>query len=229
MNFKNFIMKRLILLCSFMCLGFVFSYAQEINEGAKGMSQGQNNAFTVLLKLTEKKTIQKAWEKYIKKFDGKTKLNKKTGEIFSNDSELENMSANTVDVYATVNQKGTGTELTVWFDLGGAYLSSEAHSDKVAVAETLINDFALSVSRAAIEEELKEEEKNLKKVNKDLDILKKDKKNFEDEIEKCKKKIAEAEQGIEENIKAQSDKEDEIKEQEKVVEKVKEKLSKIDD
>ncbi len=219
-------MRKLVLL--FAILALVFSLSAQVKEAPMNMVKGKENAFSILLKQTNKKEVEKAWTKYIKEFDGKTKRNKKTGFIFSDNAEIEKMSSNTVDVYATITPSGADTDLTVWFDLGGAYLSSEMHGDKATVAKSILDEFALSVSKAAVEEELKEEQKALKKLNADLSDLKKDKDGFESDIEKYKKKIAEAEANIKQNIKEQGDKEASIKEQEEVVEKVKDKLKKLD-
>lgn len=219
-------MRKLILL--FAAIALAISLNAQVQEASMRMVKGQENAFTILLQQTNKKDVQKAWTKYIKGFDGKTKRQKKTGVIFSDNAEIEKMSSNTVDVYATVVPSGSDTNLTVWFDLGGAFLSSDTHGDKASVAEAMLNKFALSVSKASVEEELKEEEKTLKKINGDLSDLVKDKKAYESDIEKYKQKIAEAEAKIEQNVKDQASKEEEVKVQENVVDKVKDKLKKLD-
>ncbi|MGK0388531.1 MAG: hypothetical protein ACI94Y_001261 [Maribacter sp.] len=73
----------------------------------------------------------------------------------ADDSRLESLSSNTVDIYSTVRQSGENTILAGWYDLGGAYLNSEMHGYKIAAVEKMLNDFALSVSVASVEEDLK--------------------------------------------------------------------------
>ncbi len=203
-------------------LAIMFSSAAifaQIKEGNASMSHGSQNAFSLELRQTLQKDVQKAWEKYIKDYKGKVKFDKKKGETFADDCEIKDMSTNTVDVYSSLRQSGDNTILTVWFDLGGAYLNSQMHGDKISIAKKLLNEFALSVSRASVEEDLKEQEKILKDLEKDLKKQKKDKENLEDDIKKYEQKILEAKQAIKENLELQKDTEVKISAQEKIVSK----------
>jgi len=158
---------------------FAISTYAQVSETSRSMSQGKNNALTISLKKTDKKEIEKKLEKFLKKnYDGKTKRNKKSGEIFSDNSKIEKMSSNAVDIYAVVDDAGDDTQLTVWFDLGGAYLSSAMHTDRFPAGEKLLNDFALTVSKANIEDELKSQKKSLGKLEGNLKDLEKDEKKI---------------------------------------------------
>ncbi len=190
----------------------------EIIEGAKVMKKGTENAFTVLLQNTKVGDIEERWAKFMKNYDAKGKKKRKQREVFSDNAKIKGMSDNTVDVYAYVQKVGErDSELSIWYDLGGAYLSSAQHPDRIVAAETMINRFARSVMKTQIEELLKIQKKDLKELNKDLDGMKKDKSKLEDDIKNYEKKIEEAKQKIEENIKKQGEKEVEIKTQEEVV------------
>ena len=192
------------------------------------MSQGKNNALTILLKRTDKKEIEKNLEKFLKKnYDGKTKRNKKSGEIFSDNSKIDKMSSNTVDIYAIVDEAGEDTQLTVWFDLGGAYLSSAIHTDRFPAGEKVLNDFALTVSKAQVEEELKSQKKSLGKLEGDLKDLEKDEKKLHKDIKEWEEKIAKAKKEIEEKQLAQKNKVKEIETQKQVVKDVETTLKKL--
>lgn len=199
---------------------FSLSYGQAV-QVAKSMSEGNHNSFSINLPKSEKKEIEKSWAKFLKKYKGKTDKIKKTEEYLTDDAKIESMSDNTVDIYSQVNQEGEDTQLTVWYDLGGAYLSSETHPEKVTIANAMLDAFALTVAVANVEETLKEEEKSLKKLNGDFKGLEKDKVKLEEEIKKCEKKIEEAKAAIVENEAAQVAKQEEITSQEGVIEKVK--------
>ncbi len=223
-----------ILICFFSLLLFsqaAFSqFSIAVEEGEMNMSQGTNNALYMNLTKVNQKDLEKAWTKYMKDFKGgKTKRNKKTKEIFSDNMALKKLSSNTIDVYAKSTSKGDDAiQLAVWFDMGGAYLNSKMHAEAYAEAEKMLQDFALSVSKAMVEEILDNEKKKLSKLQGDLKDLGKQKKGYEDDIAKCEKKIEEAKQKIEQNGKDQGAKESEIKAQEEVVKKVKDKLDKMD-
>lgn len=219
-------MKKVTLLLAFMIFGSAAIFAQ-ITEGAVSMSKGSQNAFSLELGKTVEKEVQKSWEKYIKGFKGKVKKDKKSGQTIADDSQIKDLSTNTVDVYSTIKQSGENTILTVWFDLGGAYLNSSMHGDKIPVVEKMLNGFALSVSKALIEEDLKEQQKVLKNFEKDQKGLEKDKESLENDIKKFEQKIVDAKEAIKKNLEAQKNKQVEIENQKKVVESVETQLKKL--
>lgn len=218
-------MKKLIFIIPLL---FTFSliYGQ-VHPAATLMSQGNNEALILPLKKTSKKQVEDAWTKFIKNYKGKTKKDKKSGEIFSDNAMIKEVSDNTIDVYAKVIEKNEDTDLVVWFNLGGAYLNPVAHGDQYAAATQMLENFQLTVSTAALEEQIKEQEGLLKKMGNDLDGLKKDQTNAEDDIKKYEKKIEEARKAIEESLAAQKAKENEIDGQKKVIEELSTKLKSI--
>ena len=197
-----------------------FGHAQ-IMESTKVMSQGDNNALTVKLPDTEVKVVEKEWESFIKGYKGKLRKIKKSSEIFADDAKLENISSNTVDVYALVSERGEDTELAVWFDLGGAYLNSETHPEQYNHAKVMLNEFLGKVSKTYIANLLNEEEKKMKDLEGVLKDIEKSSANSVKDIEKYEEKIQEAKANIE---KCKSDKEGALKDieaQKAVIKKVK--------
>lgn len=193
-------MKQFIMTAALVATSLTATFAQkaEVTESAQSMNAGSQNAFSVKLPGTETKDVERAWEKYVKEFGGKTKKDKKTGEFLSNNCAIKKLNGdNTIDISARVSPEGkTDNTLTVWFNLGGAYLSSAAHADKVPFAKEMLMGFANSVSRTMIEDNLKEEQKKLKKEEDKLKDLEKDKKGLDSDIESYKKKIKKAEDDI---------------------------------
>ena len=204
-------------------------FAQNVVEQSMAMSLGTNNGFSVKLPGTDKKDVIKAWEKYLKEYKGKTKTDKKTDEIVSNNANIKKINGdNTVDIYAKVTEDGKESNtLSVWFNLGGAFLSSQAHGDKAKEAQAMLSAFALSVSRTMIEEQLKEEQKKMKKEEGTLKDLEKDKKGLEKDIEDWKKKIAKAEGEIKTNEEKQKTQTAAIATQGEVVKEVSKKLDSL--
>ena len=153
----------------------------------------------------------------------------KTDETLSNNSIVKKINGdNTIDIYAKVAEDGKeSTTLNVWFNLGGAYLSSQAHGDKAKEAQAMLSAFALSVSRTMVEDQLKEEQKKLKKEEGTLKDLEKDKKGLEKDIEDWKKKIAKAESDIKANEEKQKTQTTTIATQTDVVKEVTKKLDSL--
>ncbi|MEM9846534.1 MAG: hypothetical protein AAF847_01500 [Bacteroidota bacterium] len=213
----------------FIIFSFVLSstFAQ-INEAKQLLNGREQHAFSLVLPKTEQKEVEKAWIKFVKAYKGKTKADKKTGVIFTDNASLKAMSNNTVDVHAQVQPNGDATILTVWYNLGGAYLNTEMHPTSVPTGKDIINDFALTVSRAAIEEMLAAEEDTLKELQKEQDKLKKEQKAYEEEITKCEEKIKIAKENIVKNEQAQASQKEKIEAQKKEVDAVKEKLKRVE-
>lgn len=202
-------------------------FAQDVAEETRDMSKGSQPCFTINLPQTETKTVKKMWTKFIKEYKGKTKKEKSSGKIFSDDAKIRAMSDNTVDVYAAVNANGSDNELVVWYDLGGAFLSTTAYPDKAPVAVQMLKEFSVSVSVAIIQQELKEEEKSLKSLNDDLEDAEKDKTKLEKDIADCEQSILEAKESIKGNDEEQKILKSKIEAQQKVVQEVKSKMEKI--
>ncbi|MEL6863223.1 MAG: hypothetical protein AAFP19_02340 [Bacteroidota bacterium] len=212
-------MKSLTLLFVF-TLASLNLFAQndaQIVEAQLKMSQGENNAYTLLIKDSNAKELEKSWSKFMKRYKGKTKKDKKSGEYFTDNATIKEMSSNTVDVYARFNQEGKNTELTLWYDLGGAYLSSDRHEDKSPMANKMLNQFNNEVVKNSIKVTLAGQEKVLKSLNGDMKNLEKQQNSLEDEIAKCEKKIEEAKKKLAQNAKDQSAKAGEIKAQQTTV------------
>ena len=221
-------MKKLFVLF-IAALGIQLSMAQSVtlNEAIKGMSNGDKNCMSFQLEGISKKAAIADWEKYLKKYKAKAKYNKKTKEYFVDNAKLPDISSNTIDLYAKFDQpKGSkNTNVTIWFDLGGAYLSSQMHGDQYPKGEAFVVGYDRSIKKRLAEDEVKAQEKALKTLEGDLKGLEKDKKNYEKKIEDAKKTISEMEQNIKDNATKQDQKKGEIQSQKGVIETAKAKVS----
>lgn len=207
-----------------------FSQAQ-IEEGVRSMSQGSNNSLSLDIPEADSKLAKKVWTKFLKSNTkkGKTKSDKKTGLIFTDDAEIMSLGgANTVDLYMRFTDVGENVNATLWFDLGGAYLSSEMHGDKYNEGEKFLMRFAIAVAIESTKLELKAEEKKAKELAKQLASLKKKKEGYHRDIEIAENKIKEAEANIEQNIKEQEATNSAITDQDGVVDAVKKRLEELE-
>lgn len=224
-------MKNLVILFLFT---FTFSYltAQEqlrVMEAPKTMSEGINNSLVIDLWNVDQKTAEKEWRSYVNKFKGKTKRERKMKHWFTDDARIKTISANTVDIYAWFeeNKKNKVTTATFWFNLGGAYVSSQLDPAQYGAAVKFLLDFKNSLDLVEAEDVLDVQEKLLKDLEKDLDDLEKDNKDYHKKIEDAQKLIAEMEQKIQKNLKDQEAKRVEIDTQRKMVESAKKKVKTI--
>jgi len=219
---KKFIFTAIAALC------FLTISAQksiEVQEGNHSFSKGNVNALSVIIYGGNVSDVEKALKDLMKKYNAKVSSKK---EMFGDDAEIKKISDNTIDLYGKVEQSGKeDVKVIIGFDLGGVFLSSSQHGDKFKVAKGIVYDFGVQETKNAIGAVLKEEEKNLEKLQKEQEDLVKDKEKLEKDIAGWEEDIKKAKEDIEKNKKDQESKQKEIKTQGEVVEKVKAKAAAV--
>lgn len=220
---------KTILSFSVALLLFSASLFAQTSVERKTMSEGIYEATVIQIPGLDKKVVGDLWETFLKDFYGvRTKYNRKTKEYFSDDADIAAVGlGNTVDIYASVEDKGDGSELSVWYDLGGAYMSVREHSERHLEAEKILLRFGLEAAKEQVRLEIKAQEKDLDGLQGDLKKLENDKDRLEREIEKAQEAIARAEKGLEENAQQQENKNAEIKAQEELIDTTKRKLKNL--
>jgi DNA repair exonuclease SbcCD ATPase subunit len=217
---------------SIIALLLCFTAAQaQFSEAIRPMSQGNHSSFMVDFRIGEADDIVDIWQDYQKDFDArKPKKDKKTGEYFADNAEIEGISENTIDIYSTVQGKGKagGAVVTVWFNLGGAYLSSDRHPERIEAANEWLQGFKNRVLERYAEEALKAEEDKLDDLEDELKDLQKEKKKAEDDVADLQKALEEAKAKVRSTIEAIGAKEAAVEQQKEIVKMNKKKVKKLD-
>jgi hypothetical protein len=215
-------------LLTFVFLPFMLS-AQNIQESPRTMSLGTKNSYYFNVDNLNAKEVEKQWNDFIKEANGKTKKDRKTNEVFADNVSLPTISSNLVDVYATFTDKGNNnTEVVVWADLGGAFLSAQDHPEKVEPFRSWLNTFGRKTRVRKVEIEQETEEAKLKDLNKDYTRLQKDQDRLNKDIADYQQKLADAQKNLEINKAAQATRQQEVMNQQKVLDLVKEKLKRVE-
>ena len=222
-------MKPLVILSTFLLLLNYSQLQAQVYEQTLSMSQGPQKALSLELANADEKLVADVWKNFMKDFyDAKVKWDRKAKEYFADNADIPAIGlGNTVDVYATTDQKGSNTTINVWFDLGGAFLSSREHPDRFDEGEKLLLRFALEVAREKTRQEVSAENDQLRKLQKELERLQANKERSQKEIERAQEAIKKAEADIVQNEKDQVDMLEKIAEQEKAVEAVKQRLGEL--
>ena len=210
----------------FILFSFTFSFSTtfsqykiSVSEKSVGFESGNHNAFTVIVYECSSKDVEKHWKKEMK--DMKANVSSKKNEMKGDDAKIKDMGENTFDIYAITNETDKGIELSVAYDLGGAFLSSGQHAEQSKIIKDLMYDFAVKSTKEGIRGILKKEEGTQHHLEKEQESLVKNKEKLEKDIENWEKDIEKAKKDIEQNKKDQDDKKKEIEAQTKVVEEVK--------
>ena len=219
-------MRFLVIFLAFSLTAWSSAQAQ-VSEQIKKMSQGANNAFVLEIANADAKLVSEVWKDYMKNFyDSKPKWDRKAKEWVCDNADITAIGrGNTVDIYATTEDNGNRGVIYVWFDLGGAYLSSREHPGQYTEAEKLLVRFALEVAQEKTRQELNGEMDEMKKLQREMGRLKSLNERYHKEIERAEEAIKKAEQDIVDNQKLQEEMLLQIDEQEKVIEGVQKRLN----
>ncbi|NND09224.1 MAG: hypothetical protein HKN87_22865 [Saprospiraceae bacterium] len=224
-------MKKMIMLFLMGTSSLTLALGQDSNVGGvteqtRFMSQGEHNAFAITIEGADLKGTASYWENYAKEFKGKTKTDRKTGEVFTDNAKMPDLSANTIDIYARFAEEGQN-QVTVfsWFDLGGAYIDSELHPEKSERVRTILTEFARFVAKNQAEVLVELQQKALKDLERDFQKLEKENRQFHKKIDEAKALIAEMESEIQQNLELQAAKGDEMENQNLALDEAKKELS----
>jgi len=211
-----------LIICTFFIVTSTFG---QVTESEALISLGTQNAFVTEHVGASKKMVNKILENAIKEF-GKVKRNKKAKEWNCMQCRMPGV-AGLTNIYFKIEEGKGQTTSYVFVDDGTQFISSENDEDAAASIKTRLTNVGYDITRAVISKELDNEEDELKDRNKELRKLEKKNQDYHNDIEKYKKKIAEAEKNIEENLLDQEDKKMEIEKQIRTVDAVTTKLNEV--
>lgn len=206
-------------------LGSITISAQ-VEEREALMSLGDQNAITIDIDNVDKKKLEGYFRSYFKSY-GKIKFNRKANEFYMENAKVKTISKEKLNLYIKLQEVDRSGRIYLWIDNGLSFVNSEETVMEFTGAEKLLSDFGLFVESSLIEEELKEAEKNLAKMERDQKILVKDNEKYHKAVEEAQKKIAEMEIAIEENVVKQANKASEIEIHKAGIEEVKMKLEQV--
>ena len=218
---------RNIMSTLFLVVFISISLKAQVNEGMVLMSMGTHPAYSVVLEGADMKKSEKIWKDYMKPY-GKFDKDRKRKELRAADLNISSIATDrTFSVTVKLEEQRDQTTVHVFFQSAGKYLDSNSAPEISANLEQFVNRYAYEVQRAVLSEQLKNEEKQLSRLHKDLSKLENKNRGYHDDIQKFEKKIKEAEENIEQNIRDQDEKNYEIVKQQKLIEKMAEKLNNI--
>ena len=199
-----------------------------INEIHEHMSHGDQPGFEVAIVDSEPDAVEANWIKLMKKQDAKTSNNKRSIEMFADNAYIPHVSHNTIDVFAVATKASYGTRLTVFVDIDGQFISSREHKKEFREFENFMKHHAHLESIRIVDLELKDQEAIMKDLNKELEILVKNKDSYLLEIEKAKSLIELREKNVEDNINTQNTKRQQLEIQTEIIETIRQKRTVLD-
>lgn len=211
----------------------------EVTEESKGMSLGANSGQSMYIPDATPEVVAQYWQENIREYKANRKLGKsridklRDGEVKAEEMMIPVMSTGLVNVYATFVESGSGVQMTTFYEEveGGEFVTHDENQSAYTAAERMLQSFGKHCTRQLIEEELKMEEKNLKKIDGEQQKLIRDNGQYhksiersEIAIEKAQAAIEQAKADIEQNLIDQENKIAQADAQKKLIEWVKSKL-----
>ena len=203
-----------------------FSQVTSVAPVTQNMSQGMQNGFKVLVPEGEHKEVQRAWEKLMKDYGGKTTKVPKSSDLLSSNVLIPSIEDTAIEVYSNFNATPEGVYLNVFVKSGSVYYNY--NSDKSREVQMIMKKFATNTAYEAVSKRLAQESKDLEKLEKEKKNLIKDKESYEKEIKRAKETIEKREKDLVTNAEAQKKKQSDIIEKKKAINKTKVNLGKYE-
>jgi len=199
--------------------------AQEVSvtvfEGSRSMSRGTENAFAITLDDVPYKMVKKVWKDYVRShFRSGLKYDRREKEYLAKDARVRQLTKFPVHLISVLDDAGKDVHFTLWVDLRGAYVESQRDPRMAEEVRFILQDFAVAVERAKIEERLEEEEKELRHLERDKRRLESAQERYHREIAAAEALIERMKENIITNKNEQEETEEEIQRQLDVVEEV---------
>jgi len=211
-------MKKRSLVCLVLLTGVVCAQKIKVDEGSEKFSSGSQNAANTIIYEADLSDVVKEWKKVLKDYKHE-KVKDDKNEVFGDNILIKDWGNNPADFYTkfTEDKKAKTIRMSTAVDLGGAYLKSSDNSDKYKYLEKMVKEFAIKMSKAPVEERLKEANKKTEKEEDKLKSLEKENKKLHHDIDTYKGKILKAEKDLATNEKDWEKKKHDVEVQKKVV------------
>jgi len=204
------------------------NYDIKVKEENEKFSSGSQNCLSVIIYENELDAVDKEFKSLMKDF-GYDKQSSDGDLHFYDNVKFKDLGNNPADVYSKVEKakEPKTVKISVAFDLGGAYMSSSQHKDKYEYFRKMLNEFAVKLTKEAVNEQLKVANKVLSGYEDKQASLEKDNKNLDEDIKSYNEKIKKAQDDIAKNKSDLEVKKKEIEVQKKVTETLKSKYESV--
>jgi hypothetical protein len=197
----------------------VIAGKSQVTTDNRPMVTGVQPALILQLKGADPKFVEAKWKEYTKNYGKVEKVKGSKESVIQGIHIGEIGGGELLNVYNYSAQAADGTELTVWFSRGGAYLT--AKDPGYPKAENFLKAFAIKVNADMIALDLEEQQKKLEKLESAQAKLVKENENLHKVIADNNAKIEQANIDIPLNERSQEVSTADVTNQKAVVESVK--------
>lgn len=173
----------------------------EVTEDSASMSKGDHMGFSVNIPQADHEVVVKEWSKAIRK-NTKSKIEELGHEINITETHIHEVHHGSINLYSAIFKKDSSIKVIAFFEIDSVFFTFDEENPTIKNEKTyhgikhFMRGFAVEQYQNAVQEELDNEEKILKDLNKEFDNLTKENENALKEIEENQQKINNSEDAI---------------------------------
>ena len=210
---------------AFLFISSSFSIEAQMTEKNISQLDGEYSGTEIDLKV-DYKQAEKIWKDYIKPY-GKISYDKKTKSHVHSSIIISSISRDKISLQTKFIKYDSGSKASIIALKGEEAISSETDKDEYKNLQFFLQEYINETDRVYIKDIIKEQEKELDKIEKDLKKLVKQNKNLHEDIENARALILKKEQEIESNLGNQDNNHKLGENQKKLIRQSNQKLSKV--
>lgn len=191
-----------------------------VKEVIESMSKGTHSGFEMMIPEQTFKSIKSDLGKYLRK-GSKSKTEEANGELFIRGAVVKNITHLPLNIYVKNREVTDGVVLTAWFTADDeTFYSETANPLEAASIKKYLRDFGVQMHYDAVNEIKLNQERQLKKLENELDELRSKKQRSEKKIKEAERDIENNKRSLETTGKLLMTKEEELLRQREVVSKL---------
>lgn len=188
----------------------------KVENTAREMSRGLQPAFQVNIPEASVKEVEKAWQRYIRKGTrARVKMNGE--EMYLPAANIEGVQGSNVQIYTRLYAEKSGVLLVAFLEIDSVFFNPEQDAARAGSLRTYLRNFAVETYKSQVGEEIKEEEKLLRNMERGLESLLNDEKSNENKIKQHQREIQNLQNSIQSAESDEARKAEEISRQKDLV------------
>lgn len=191
-----------------------------VNEVISEMSKGTHSGYELMIPEQTYKSIKSDLGKYLRK-GSKSKTEEANGELFIRGAVAKNITHQPLIIYVKNREVTDGVIVTAWFTADDeTFYSETAHPLEAASIKKYLRDFGTQMHYEAVNEIKLNQERQLKKLENELEDLRSEKQRSEKNIKEAERDTENNKRSLETTGKLLITKEEELLRQREIVSKI---------
>jgi len=151
------------------------------------MSKGDQPAYVVDIPQADYEKIVKSWSKVIRQ-NTKSKVEETGQELIITGTSIKDIYNQPINIYSTIIKSDSSVKVLAAYEIDSAFFDFDKSNESIQYEkthshiQTFMRDFAVDEYQNAVETELQQEEKKMKRLSKELSDLMKDNENYNKDI-----------------------------------------------